>query len=101
MTSITKLFDEKIKDEHIDYFEYSEFSEIVEIGRGSFGNVSKAKLASTGLVALKSLLDENSNIEEDELNKLIKEVRIVFCYVVQYTRLIYKIKLIYLVKTPL
>jgi hypothetical protein len=82
MTSITKWFDEKIKDEHIDYFEYTEFSEIVEIGRGSFGNVSKAKFANTGLVALKSLFDENSNIEEDELNRLgdefIKEVRIVF-----------------------
>jgi hypothetical protein len=81
MTSITKWFDEKIKDEHIDYFEYSEFNEIVEIGRGGFGNVSKAKLANTGLVALKTLIDENSNIEEDKLNRLdefIKEVRIFF-----------------------
>ncbi|PKY37662.1 kinase-like protein [Rhizophagus irregularis] len=58
---------------HIHYFEYSEFNEIVEIGRGDFGKVSKAKLANTGLVALKSLIDENSNIEEDELNRLDDE----------------------------
>ncbi|CAB4423416.1 unnamed protein product [Rhizophagus irregularis] len=73
MTSITKWIDNKIKDMHVHYFEYSEFSEIVEIGRGDFGKVSKAKLANTGLVALKSLIDENSNIEEDELNRLDDE----------------------------
>ncbi|CAB5376242.1 unnamed protein product [Rhizophagus irregularis] len=46
---------------------------IVEIGRGSFGRVYKAELANTGLVALKSFVDEYSNIEEDELKRIDEE----------------------------
>ncbi|CAB4426619.1 unnamed protein product [Rhizophagus irregularis] len=47
--------------------------EIVEIGRGASGKVYKAELADTGLVALKSSVDEYSSIEEDELNKIDDE----------------------------
>jgi hypothetical protein len=87
MTSVTKWIDKKIKDKHIQYFEYNKFNKIVEIGRGAFGKVSKAELDNTELVALKSFVDEYSNIEEDELNRLddefVKEVGIVF-YVVQH-----------------
>ncbi|CAB4376471.1 unnamed protein product [Rhizophagus irregularis] len=54
--------------------------EIVEIGKGDFGKVSKANLANTGLIVLKSFVDEYSNIEEDELNKFndefVKELEI-------------------------
>ncbi|GBC33831.2 kinase-like domain-containing protein [Rhizophagus irregularis DAOM 181602=DAOM 197198] len=46
---------------------------IVEIGRGTFGRVYKAELANTGLVALKSFVDEYSNIEEDELKRIDEE----------------------------
>jgi serine/threonine protein kinase len=82
MTLLAKWIDKKIKDKYIHYFEYNEFSNIVEIGRGSFGKVYKAELANTGLVALKSFVDEYSNIEEDELNRIddefVNEVRILF-----------------------
>ncbi|PKC66507.1 hypothetical protein RhiirA1_459664 [Rhizophagus irregularis] len=70
----------KNKDKYIHYFEYNEFSEIIEIGKGDFGKVSKANLANTGLIVLKSFVDEYSNIEEDELNKFndefVKELEI-------------------------
>ncbi|GBB87968.1 hypothetical protein RclHR1_14480001 [Rhizophagus clarus] len=73
MTLVAKWIDQKIKDKYIHYFEYDKFSQIVEIGRGGFGKVSRAYLANTGLVALKSFVDENSDIEEDELNRLDDE----------------------------
>ncbi|GBB93866.1 hypothetical protein RclHR1_22400002 [Rhizophagus clarus] len=73
MTLVAKWIDKKIKDKYIHYFEYDKFSQIAEIGKGGFGKVSKANLTNTGLVALKSFVDENSNIEEDELNRLDDE----------------------------
>ncbi|PKK74451.1 kinase-like protein [Rhizophagus irregularis] len=73
MILLAKWIDKKIKDKYIHYFEYNEFSNIVEIGKGSFGRVYKAELANTGLVALKSFVDEYSNIEEDELNRIDNE----------------------------
>ena len=73
--SIKKWIDKKIEDGDINYFEYNEFSLIVKIAEGAFGKVSRAHLASEGLeVALKSFVDENSNIEEDKLNEFVKEV---------------------------
>ncbi|RGB29785.1 kinase-like domain-containing protein [Rhizophagus diaphanus] len=73
MTLLAKWIDKKIKDKYIIFFEYNEFSNIVEIGRGSFGKVYKAELANTGLVALKSFVEEYSNIEKDELNRIDEE----------------------------
>ena len=56
------------------YFEYDTFSNIVEIG---IDKVSKAYLTSTGLeVALKISVYENSEIENNNINKLDKEVGI-------------------------
>ncbi|GBC32574.2 kinase-like domain-containing protein [Rhizophagus irregularis DAOM 181602=DAOM 197198] len=80
MTSVKKWIDKKIKDKHISYYKYNKFSKIVEIGRGGFGKVQRAELANTGLVALKSFIDEYSNIEEDELNRIddefVKELKL-------------------------
>ncbi|PKC04131.1 kinase-like protein [Rhizophagus irregularis] len=73
MTSVKKWIDKKIKDKLISYYKYNKFSKIVEIGRGGFGKVQRAELANTGLVALKSFIDEYSNIEEDELNRIDDE----------------------------
>jgi hypothetical protein len=99
MTSVTKWINKKINDKYIQSFEYDNFSQIVEIGRGAYGKVSRAKL-DTELVALKSFVDEYSNIEEDELNRLddefIKEVGIFFLlYSILGSYIKYKIKLIY------
>lgn len=80
MTSIKEWIEKKIKNEYIRYFEYDKFSQITEIDRGGFGKVNKANLANAGLVALKIFFNNNSNIEEDELNEVnkrfIKEVGI-------------------------
>ena len=84
MTPIKEWIDNKIKDKDIDYFEYDTFSNIVEIGRGGFGKVSKAYLNSMGIeVAIKSSIYENSEIEEnniDKLNEIVKEVGITFFF---------------------
>ncbi|GES90148.1 kinase-like domain-containing protein [Rhizophagus clarus] len=81
MTSVKEWIEEKIKNEYIHYFEYDKFSQIVEIGRGSFGEVSKANLVNTGLVALKIIFSKNSEEELNEDNdefvnelKLLREV---------------------------
>ncbi|RIA88988.1 kinase-like domain-containing protein [Glomus cerebriforme] len=77
MTLIKEWIDKKIEDEDIKYFEYDKFSSIVEIGKGAFGKVSKACLACMGLeVALKSFVDENSNIEEKTLNGFVNELKL-------------------------
>ncbi|RGB40248.1 kinase-like domain-containing protein [Rhizophagus diaphanus] len=73
MTSVKKWIDKKIKDKQIIDYEYSKFSEIEEIGRGGFGKVQRAELADTGLVALKSFVDEYSNIDKDKLNRIDDE----------------------------
>jgi hypothetical protein len=100
MTSVTKWINKKINDNYIQYFEYDNFSQIVEIGRGAYGKVSRAELNNTKLVALKSFVDEYTNIEEDGLNRLddefIKEVGIFFLlYSILNSYIKYKIKLIY------
>ncbi|RGB25787.1 kinase-like domain-containing protein [Rhizophagus diaphanus] len=80
MTSIKEWIEIKIKTGYIHYFEYDKFSQITEIDRGGFGKVNKANLANAGLVALKIFFNNNSNIEEDELNEVnkrfIKELRL-------------------------
>jgi hypothetical protein len=76
MTSVKEWIEKKIYSGYIRYFEYDEFSEIDEIGVGSFGKVSRAILANTGLVALKSLIREDS-LKLNEVNKeFVKEVEI-------------------------
>jgi hypothetical protein len=100
MTSVTNWINKKINDGYIQYFEYDKFSQIFKIGRGAFGKVSGAVLDNTELVALKSFVYEDSNIKEDELNRLddefIKEVGIFFLlYSILGSYIKYKIKLIY------
>ena len=78
MTPVKEWFGNMINNGDIVYFEYDKFSNIDEIGRGGFGIVCKADLTSMGLeVALKSPVNENSKIEENDINKLnelVKEV---------------------------
>ena len=77
MKSAKEWMEEKINDKTIRYFDYKEFSNIVEIGRGGFGKVSNANLACMGIeVALKSSINENTTFGKEELDELIKEVRI-------------------------
>jgi hypothetical protein len=79
MTSAKEWIEENIKNGFIRYFEYDKFSQIVEIGRGSFGKVSKADLADTGLVALKIIISKNSEEELNEANdEFVEEVKIFF-----------------------
>ncbi|CAB5190863.1 unnamed protein product [Rhizophagus irregularis] len=69
--------EEKIKNEDIRYFDYDQFNEISIIGRGRFGIVSKANLANTGLVALKTICSENSEEEHSEFNdEFVKELKL-------------------------
>ncbi|RIA96287.1 kinase-like domain-containing protein [Glomus cerebriforme] len=77
MTLVKEKIEQKIEDRDIKYFEYGEFKSIKEIGIGAFGRVSRAYLASNKLeVALKSFINENSNIEEDTLNEFFKELNL-------------------------
>ncbi|RGB27768.1 kinase-like domain-containing protein [Rhizophagus diaphanus] len=76
MTSVKGWIEEKIRNGYIRYFEYDEFKKIGKIGSGSFGNVIKANLENTGLVALKIIINKNSD-ELYEVNKeLIKELKL-------------------------
>lgn len=70
MTSVKKWIDKRLKDKHIPYFEYNKFNEIVEIGSGG---LCKAELANTGIVTPKCFVDEYSNIEGDNLNRIDDE----------------------------
>ncbi|RGB40058.1 kinase-like domain-containing protein [Rhizophagus diaphanus] len=77
MTSVKGWFDEKIKNGYIRYFEYSEFEEIVDIGRGNFGEVSRANLANTGLLVALKIIISKSQYESDEVNDdIIKELEL-------------------------
>ncbi|CAB4485400.1 unnamed protein product [Rhizophagus irregularis] len=76
MTSVKGWIEEKIKNEYIRYFEYNEFSEITEIGNGSFGVVNKAILANTGLVALKIIINKNSNELNEANDEIVKELKL-------------------------
>ncbi|RIA96293.1 kinase-like domain-containing protein [Glomus cerebriforme] len=78
MTLLVKaLIDKMIKDGDVEYFEYNEFSSIKEIGRGAFGEISKAYLGSNrSEVALKTFINEHSSIEEEKLNEFVKELNL-------------------------
>jgi hypothetical protein len=76
MASVKEWIEEKKECGYIRYFKYEEFSEIVEIGSGSFGKVSRAILANTGFVALKSIIKKNSEELNEANDELVKEVEI-------------------------
>jgi hypothetical protein len=74
MTSLNEWIDIKINDGDIDYIEYSELSNVKKVGKGSFGIVKSADWKSCGIkTALKTLIDSPS-VEEDNINKFVKEV---------------------------
>ncbi|GES73379.1 kinase-like domain-containing protein [Rhizophagus clarus] len=75
MTSLNEWIDTKIKDDDINYFEYNEFSNVQKIGNGAFGIVNRADWKSCGIkVALKILIN-NPSINEDNMNKFLKELK--------------------------
>ncbi|CAB5190527.1 unnamed protein product [Rhizophagus irregularis] len=75
MTSPNDWIDKKIKDDDINYFEYNEFSNMKNIGNGAFGIVNRADWKSCrSKVALK-ILASNSSINEDNMNKFLKELK--------------------------
>ncbi|CAB4433383.1 unnamed protein product [Rhizophagus irregularis] len=77
MTSVKEWIEEKIKNGYIRYFDYDQCNQISIIGRGRFGIVSKANLANTGLVALKTICSENSEEEHSEFNdEFVKELKL-------------------------
>ncbi|GBC10312.1 hypothetical protein RclHR1_09510003 [Rhizophagus clarus] len=69
----------KINDGEINYIEYSEFSNVEPVGQGSFGIVESADWKSCGIkTALKTLVNNNSPIDKenlDNLNKFVKELK--------------------------
>ena len=76
MTSLKEWIDLKIKDGDIVYFEYSEFSEVEKIGQGGFGIIERAHWKSGGITVALKILTKNPSINEDNMNRLFKEVGI-------------------------
>ncbi|RGB33897.1 kinase-like domain-containing protein [Rhizophagus diaphanus] len=75
MISPNEWIDNKIKDDDINYFEYNEFSNMKKIDNGAFGIVNRADWKSCrSKVALK-ILASNSSINEDNMNKFLKELK--------------------------
>jgi hypothetical protein len=93
MILVKRWIEKKISNGFIHCFKYDEFSHIDEIGEGGFGEVSKAKLPDIGFVALKTIISKNSNQKFYVDNEFVKEVGIVFFFVIWYD-----ISLVYLYK---
>ncbi|GBB98375.1 hypothetical protein RclHR1_32050001, partial [Rhizophagus clarus] len=75
MTPIIEWIEENVK-KYIHYFEYERFSQIVKIGNGRFGIVYKANLVNTGLVALKVIVNEDSEQKLDVNDEFVKELNL-------------------------
>ncbi|GBC03167.1 hypothetical protein RclHR1_00500015 [Rhizophagus clarus] len=67
----------KIMEYDIDYFEYSEFSDIEKAGKGEYGIVNKAVTNYGVQVALKVINEKTSMVDEDDIKKLINELKLV------------------------
>ena len=72
--SLNEWIDTKIKDGDIIYFEYNEFSNVEKIGEGAFGIVNRADWKRCGIRVALKILANNSSIDEDNMNKFVKEV---------------------------
>ena len=74
MTSLNEWIDTKVKDGDVIYFEYDEFSNVKKVGEGAFGIVNRANWKSCGIKIALKVLAKNSSINEDNMNKFLKEV---------------------------
>jgi len=75
---MSKDLEKLISERHIEYYEPSDFKNIQPIGKGSFGNVSRATWKNTTrYFALKSF-----NNDKQTLREIVKEVQ---CFIVTYT----------------
>ena len=77
MTSLYDWIDMKIRDNDIIYFEYNEFSNMERVGEGTFGIVNRADWNSYGIKIALKILSNNPSIDEDSMNKFLKEVIII------------------------
>src|SRR5688572_20995022 len=74
MTSLNEWIDAKVKDDDINYFEYNEFSNMEKVGEGAFGSVNRADWKCCGIKVALKVLANNPSINEDNMNKFLKEV---------------------------
>ncbi|CAB4485534.1 unnamed protein product [Rhizophagus irregularis] len=71
-----ELFERKMKEENIIYFEYSEFIKIKKIGEGRFGVVNRAETNDNKQVALKCLIEmKSSRFGEKFIENYVKELK--------------------------
>jgi serine/threonine protein kinase len=80
MTTLNEWIDTKIRDDDINYFEYDEFSNVEKVGNGAFGIVKRADWKSCGIKVALKILANNPSINEDNMNKFLKEVVIISIY---------------------
>ena|ERR1051325_12206394 len=74
MTSLNEWIDMKIKDGDINYFDYVEFCNMKKVGEGAFGIVNRSDWKSCGIKVALKILANNSSINEDSMDKFLKEV---------------------------
>ncbi|GBB97330.1 hypothetical protein RclHR1_02970005 [Rhizophagus clarus] len=76
MTSLNEWIDAKIKDGNIYYVEYNEFSDVRKIGKGGFGIIESAYWENSGIkIALKTLINNNSSVDENSMDEFVKELK--------------------------
>ncbi|RIA87873.1 kinase-like domain-containing protein [Glomus cerebriforme] len=75
MTSLNEWIETKVRDGDITYFEYDEFINLEKTGEGAFGTVKKADWRSGGIKIALKVLANNPSINEDNMNKFLKELK--------------------------
>lgn len=73
MLSFNEWTDKKIKDDNLYFFKYNKFTNVEIVEKGTFRTISKADWKNGISVALK-ILENNPSINENDMNKFIKEV---------------------------
>src|SRR5688572_7661477 len=69
--------EKSISDEHIIYYEYSDFQNLQKIGRGSYGDVSRANWKENRLYVLKSFNNDKTILKEI-VNEVQYNIHIVY-----------------------